>query len=170
MTTVDISGLNKVALLYNLWINQKVIAPAYMEIPIWFDDETAVKAVTKYIDYFNGRPIKTDISRNIASTWLYDRDAGKGRFAHVVEMMRKYEQHDNKEQKNKEQHDNKEQQDNKEQHADMLSQSVNISDNRSRYSCNEVLNMETMKYLCGNEKITGRQLLQENKSQSKCMI
>lgn len=89
MTTADISGLNKVELLFNLWSNQSFIAPAYTGNPLMFDDENAKKAVTRYIDYFNGRPIKTDLSKDIVDTWLYNRDAGKGKFEAVVEMLRK---------------------------------------------------------------------------------
>jgi len=45
--------------------------------------------VTRYIDYFNGRPIKTDLSKDTVDTWLYNRDAGKGKFEAIVEMLRK---------------------------------------------------------------------------------
>jgi hypothetical protein len=89
MATIDISGLDKVELLFNLWNNQPFIAPAYIGNPLMFDDVNARKAVTRYIDYFNGRPIKTDLSKDTVDTWLYNRDAGKGKFEAIVEMLRK---------------------------------------------------------------------------------
>jgi len=91
---IDISGLDKAKLLYLLYFNAKSFAmtaniPAgFAEI---FDGRTLEKEAIKrgYIDYFNGRPIKTDLSNDTVNPYLYDRDAGQGMFAKVVFEMRK---------------------------------------------------------------------------------
>ena len=88
---VDISGIDKVELLKALWKGMKP-ASFYMRTgvpPPSFDEKTAKEAVKKYIDYFQGRCIKTDIRRNIADPCLYDRDAGPGAFAQIVANLKK---------------------------------------------------------------------------------
>ena len=62
---IDISGLDKVELLKRLWIN---IKPASfftnrpdVSVPS-FNEGAAKDAVKKYIDYFQGRAIKMDLS------------------------------------------------------------------------------------------------------------
>ena len=87
---IDISRIDKVKLLKALWVNQgvasffgnfKALAPAF--------DEELAKAVKDYIDYFNGRCIKTDLSKDLINPWLYDRDAGAGTFQRVVWEFKK---------------------------------------------------------------------------------
>lgn len=41
-----------------------------------------------FVDYCGGRPIKTDLTGDRASTWLYDRDAGTGSFERMVKGIR----------------------------------------------------------------------------------
>lgn len=88
---INISGIDKVKLLKALWMNQsvasffgnfKALAPA-------FDEELAKEAVKDYIDYFNGRCIKTDLSKDLINPWAYDRDAGAGTFQRVVSELKK---------------------------------------------------------------------------------
>ena len=87
---VYIGGLDKVELLKRLWSNQKVAA-FFAQMP-WatpqFDAALALEAVTRDIDYFCGRAIKTDLSGDMAETRLYDLDAGQGVFAQIVATMR----------------------------------------------------------------------------------
>jgi hypothetical protein len=89
---LDISGLNKVELLKRLW--EKQIVAGFFKFsglpsPA-FDKKEAESAVKKgYIDYFCGRAIKTDLSKNEVDTWLYNRDAGNNVFEEIVEVMRK---------------------------------------------------------------------------------
>ena len=45
------------------------------------------KQSKKYIDYFCGRCIKTDISGDSVNPRLYDRDAGDGEFARIVKSL-----------------------------------------------------------------------------------
>lgn len=87
---VSISGINKVELLKRLWENTQV-ASFFWGAPIAppnFDENMAKEAVKGYIDYFAGRPIKTDISGDMADPKLYDRDAGEGKFEMVVQSLR----------------------------------------------------------------------------------
>lgn len=73
----DVSGIDKVVLLKALWENQVVAAFFSMNgiPPPPFDDELAKASVSKPIDYFCGRAIKTDLSKDMIDFWLYDRDA-----------------------------------------------------------------------------------------------
>jgi len=91
MSTVNIAGLNKVALLKALWEGSK---PAIffkfnpsVPIPTW-DDQMASKAVNNYIDYFQGRLIKTDLSKDEADPHSYDRDYGSGAFTNIANRLR----------------------------------------------------------------------------------
>lgn len=96
MTTVDISGLDRVELLKELWRAQ--VAAGFfgtfeglsMGGGLPFSQASAATAVTQYIDYFCGRAIKTDLSKDTVNPYLYDRDAGPGKFAEIVLRMRKH--------------------------------------------------------------------------------
>ena len=85
-TMVDITGLDKVELLHELWKGSR--SALFFKIrgipPPEFDAEEAKIVVTDYIDYFDGRMIKCDISGNQADPGLYDRDFGAGAFQRVV--------------------------------------------------------------------------------------
>ena len=90
MNEVNIKGLDKVELLRRLWENQSPeIFLMLIGLPSPpFNEELAKHAVVEYIDYFQGRCIKTDISGDVADTRLYDRDAGSGVFEKIVNNMR----------------------------------------------------------------------------------
>ena len=71
----DISGLDKVELLHELWKNQTV-APFFAgrgSSPS-FDRNDAIKALKNYIDYFCGRAIKANLSGDTADFGSYNRD------------------------------------------------------------------------------------------------
>ena len=70
---VDISGLNKVDLLFALWNKQK-IAPFFVQRQqiLNFDYDLAFEAVKEPIDYFCGRPVKADLSRDFVIPDGYD--------------------------------------------------------------------------------------------------
>lgn len=80
---IDISEINKVNLLKQLWKNQKSAACFRT-----FNEEDAEKAVERYIDYYDGRSIKTDLSKNEVDPYLYDRGAGQGTFKKVVNSLK----------------------------------------------------------------------------------
>lgn len=85
MNTYDLTQVNKIHLLRELWDNSK---PAiFFEIrglaPPPFDYYEAKTAVESNIDYFCGRCIKIDFGRQILTPddiSLYDRDLEKGTF------------------------------------------------------------------------------------------
>lgn len=90
MSNINISGLDKVELLQRLHRGQ-IIAGFFAGNPSLapaFDVDKAADAVTSYIDYFCGRAIKTDLSKDSVDPRLYDRDAGAGKFAQIVKQMR----------------------------------------------------------------------------------
>lgn len=91
MEGVDISGIDKATLLVCLargtvpasfFTANGVVAPE-------IDLKAAKCAIgSGYIDYFSGRAIKTDLSEDRVDPWLYDRDAGVGKFAEIVEKLK----------------------------------------------------------------------------------
>jgi hypothetical protein len=90
MTEIDIKGINKTDLLKELWNNSKIAGffNNYPFPPPGYDIIKAKEAVTKYIDYFQGRVIKSDISQDVANTCGYDRDMGEGSFKKCVDKLR----------------------------------------------------------------------------------
>ena len=91
---LDISDLDKVELLRQLWQNMQPASFFTMSgrTPPEFDRALAATAVVRYIDYFQGRCIKTDLSYNVVDTRLYNRDAGEGKFEAIVAEMRQRQQ------------------------------------------------------------------------------
>lgn len=76
--SINIKDIPKETLLRKLWENS-AIAPFFSmnDYPApAFDEQKAVNAVNGYIDYFQGRLIKCDISGDTADPWLYDRGYG----------------------------------------------------------------------------------------------
>ena len=93
MNTYDLTQVNKIHLLRELWDNSK---PAiFFEIngltPPAFDYYEAKPAVETNIDYFCGRCIKLDFGRNVLTQQdvsSYDRDLGKGTFERCYEKVK----------------------------------------------------------------------------------
>ena len=88
---MDIKGLDKVVLLEKMWKGMKpasFFSRSRTTAPS-FNKEAATQAVKKYIDYFQGRCIKTDLSGDTASPRLYDRDTYQGAMEDIVKSMRK---------------------------------------------------------------------------------
>jgi len=88
--SVNIAGLDKVALLNALWTNSKpaVFCTFSGMTPPSFDSAQAQEAVIKYIDYFCGRLIKSDLTSECVDPCGYDRDYGQGAFQRVVNSLR----------------------------------------------------------------------------------
>lgn len=94
---IDISGLDKVNLLQHLWENtgprfptseEPVIVKAIWHQPrMPFRSEKALRVVDKYIDYYEARPIKCDLSGDKAESRFYDRDSHRP-MRKIVEEMR----------------------------------------------------------------------------------
>jgi hypothetical protein len=53
-----------------------------------FSESEARSAVTRDIDYFCGRGIKSNISGDTVNTWGYNRDAGTNAFENIVAKLR----------------------------------------------------------------------------------
>jgi hypothetical protein len=90
-TLIDITGIDRVELLHHLWKGQ-ILAGFYDKAPQFvpgFDHDAALRAIAHGpIDYFCGRAIKTDLSKDVVCSRLYDRDAGAGTFAKIVAQMK----------------------------------------------------------------------------------
>jgi len=89
--TVDITGIDKVALLRELWLNSTVASFFYFsnKPAPEFDEVEAAKSVNDYIDYFDGRCIKLNISGDSVKPRLYDQDFGEGKVKEIVDNLRK---------------------------------------------------------------------------------
>ena len=87
---VDITGLDKVAVLRALWSASRVASfLAGLPCPP-FHAAAAVTAVQDYIDYFQGRVIKMDLRGDTIDPRLYDRDNGAGAAERAVAALRKH--------------------------------------------------------------------------------
>jgi len=88
--SVDITGIDKIRLLNILWANAK--QPGCFSVhanpmPPGFSEAAAKVAVTKYINYFQGKAIKMDLSGNTIEPHLYDRDFAPGTVAAIVQAI-----------------------------------------------------------------------------------
>lgn len=84
---VDISGICKTKLLRAMWD----VAPDFVARNLgianpW--ENPSPDDIGSYIDYYQGRPIKTDISGDSADSWLFDRDSSIP-LAKIVAQLRK---------------------------------------------------------------------------------
>ena len=87
---INIEGIDKVTLLKELWSKQ-IVASFFITNdlpPPPFDEVLATKAVKKFIDYFCGRAIKSNLSKDEVDTTNYNRDAGEGVFEDIVKKLR----------------------------------------------------------------------------------
>lgn len=95
MNTIDITGIDKAELLVSLHENATPTGLGWLH-PHAFESltkeeaESALKECTQF-DYFRGRPLKVDLSSDRVDPRLYDRDAGQGAFARIVEQLRNHE-------------------------------------------------------------------------------
>ena len=91
---INILGINKPLLLHRLWLGS---SPALFFAlsglsPPKFDEEACITALEcGYVDYFQGRAIKTNISGDIAETFYYDRYNGRGKFLNIVTNLRQHQ-------------------------------------------------------------------------------
>ena len=88
---INIENVDKVELLKKLHENQ--ISASFFSmnnIPApMFDYSNAKECISNgYIDYYCGRAIKTDLSKNDIDPHFYDRDAGIGTFQKIVDNLK----------------------------------------------------------------------------------
>jgi hypothetical protein len=87
----DIKGLDKRALLKELWQRQKpVLFFRYNpHMALKWDDEEIDEALTDSIDYYRGRCIKMDLRGDTLKTnGYYEQDAGAGTIAAAIAAIR----------------------------------------------------------------------------------
>lgn len=92
--TMNVSYLQPAQLLLKLWQNTKMhqattgfFMMGGCKTPTLQDAEDQLK-MNKYVDYFFHRPIKVNFrDMSNVDSYLYDRDAGQGKFAEVVNSM-----------------------------------------------------------------------------------
>ena len=89
MIEVDISGLDKVELLKALWRRQKIMGWCASHGLPSFDVDRVTEKLETYIDYWNGKCIKMNLSGDKVDAWCYDRDAGEGATQEVVDTLRR---------------------------------------------------------------------------------
>ena len=93
MAVVDISDIDVVVLIRELWKNQR-IAAFFHDAPWMAPPEPSNNEIMSHlewgrIDYIAGRCIKTDFSDlKHVNTRLYDRDAGEGTFERIIAKLR----------------------------------------------------------------------------------
>jgi len=96
MLKINIQDIDKVTLLSEMWKHQQVAAFFNMygkQAPVFdsSDNKMREKAIqtikSGYIDYFFGRAIKMDLSKEEVNPLAYDRDAGYGTFQSIVDRL-----------------------------------------------------------------------------------
>ena len=97
---INIEGLNKGELLDALVLGTRYNGPfafasefnSYCS-PVKENFNISEKvANARYIDRYQDKPIKCDLRGDFVDPRLYDRDAGPGTFAKIVQIMRKVEE------------------------------------------------------------------------------
>ena len=74
-----------------MWREQKNTGSTFFGLQsLWFDEDLAKTVIdrNRYIDYFCGKIIKTDLSRDEVDPWLYDRETYQGRLREIINAMR----------------------------------------------------------------------------------
>jgi len=90
MSDIDISGIDKVELLRQLW-KHSVVASFYKTTGLSSPSLNEIelkKCFDGYIDYLCGRVIKTDISKNKVNHYMYDMVNGYGLFEKIVDDLK----------------------------------------------------------------------------------
>lgn len=90
-TQLDIAGIDKMKLLRGLWQGSEPALFFHVvgATPPKFDEQACREALPHFIDYFQGRAIKTNISGDTVDTSNYDRYNGNGKFEEVVNKIKK---------------------------------------------------------------------------------
>ena len=89
-SSIDITGIPK-GLLLEAMVRKTNFPSAIAELSSYFGDTTSAETVATSgrIDYYKGKPIKTDLRGNTLEPFLYDRDAGSGALSRIVLQLRK---------------------------------------------------------------------------------
>ena len=89
MTTINIKDLPKGILLQMMISGREIIAPYWGLHQNKGDSSNRYEESAKrgYIDYIDGIAIKTDLSKDTISSYLYNRDAGYGKLERIVDNL-----------------------------------------------------------------------------------
>lgn len=93
MNTIDITGLDKAAVLAALYNNSLRLGMGLLQ-PAGARDMTRDEAADilaqgyTYFDYLHGRVMKIDLSSDAVDPRLYDRDLGDGACVRVINSLR----------------------------------------------------------------------------------
>jgi len=88
---LNIKGIDKVQLLKRMWENMQPASFFRLNVmspPPWDQKHAAEAVANGYIDYFQGRSIKTDLSKDTIDCRSYDIDAGYGTLESIVSELR----------------------------------------------------------------------------------
>ena len=88
---MNITGLNKAAVLVALYNNAKVQGLGFLQATCKPMEEAEAAELLKeqsYFDYLHGRVMKIDMSGDEINTRLYNRDNGDGAAERVVDKLR----------------------------------------------------------------------------------
>lgn len=89
---VDITGIDKAVLLVALYEGAAVLGLGALDRNagrrLTVEEAKAILEKHFRIDYLWGRPIKVDLSKDLVDPALYDRDAGEGAFARIVDELK----------------------------------------------------------------------------------
>ena len=88
-STINITGIPK-GLLLEAMVRGTNFPSAIAELSSYLGNTTSAEtvAIAGRIDYYKGKPIKTDLRNNTIESFLYDRDAGSGALARIVIKLR----------------------------------------------------------------------------------
>jgi hypothetical protein len=89
MTTINIKDLPKGILLQMMISGREIISPywALHQDKGGSSNRYEESAKRGYIDYIDGVAIKTDLSKDTISSYLYNRDAGYGKLERIVDNL-----------------------------------------------------------------------------------
>ena len=87
---ISIKGLSKAAVLVALHNGTRPLGLGFLQARDSVSEADAETQLARgtYVDYFCGRPIKVDLSGDELEEYLYDRDAGKGAAARIIDGLR----------------------------------------------------------------------------------
>lgn len=86
MGKVDISGIDKIELLKAMW-DKAPVAPYFGNHRPPFSYPQAKIVISGFIDYFCGRAIKMNLSKQQVDPQGYNDEVGSGKFEEIVKEL-----------------------------------------------------------------------------------
>lgn len=89
---IDISGLDKAKVLLALYEKSQVQGMGLLTETVGglavLKDAQAQLSLSTYVDYFKGRVIKVELSKDSFRPWLFDRDNGQGAAQRAIDTLK----------------------------------------------------------------------------------